>query len=190
MSPNKQDFIWLAEYADGSYLSEFNLENGTENSFNSIKKENLIRFGLIGHGMKLYYDMWGGQFNLIGTRVDFVLKEEDKEYPLTYNNELYNKIISYKDAHAEIDFKGYELDSVITKYNFGYKKFLGFENLSITSQIVFSVPYKNPSYFNFRFVCNRDFKGDLLILNMGSIKESLPCNFIKDVSYELNWVMK
>ena len=37
ISPNNQMFMWLAEYADGKYLSEFDFKTKQANSFYSIK---------------------------------------------------------------------------------------------------------------------------------------------------------
>lgn len=51
-SPVAQSFIWVAEYADGSHLAEYNFDNRKANSFYHIDKTKLIRFGLIGKARK------------------------------------------------------------------------------------------------------------------------------------------
>ena len=50
-----RDFIWVSEYLNGSLIYEYDKEKGIENNFYSIDKNQLLRFGLIGHGMRLYY---------------------------------------------------------------------------------------------------------------------------------------
>ena len=190
MSPRKgQDFIWLAEYLDGSYLTEFDLGDGKENSFYSINKSMLVRFGLIGHNLKMFYEVLGGYFNIAGTFIEIILKEKDgKEYPITGRQEIYNDIITFKDAEAYIDSTS--ISGNITKYNFGFKKSLVYSDLCISSKVIFTIPYKKLSYFNFRLVCDRDITGELIIKYSGKVVEALPCEFVSERGYELNWIMK
>lgn len=193
MSPKQgQDFIWLAEYIDGSYLTEFDLVTGKDNSFYNINKEKLVRFGLIGHNIKMCFDTLGGNLNLAGTYVELVLRDKDgKEYPITGTNETYRDIITYKDAEASFDLLGSTgATGRITKYNMGFKKTLTYDDLIINSKVIFTVPFKQLSYFTFRFVCNKDFIGDLLIKYNGKLVETIDCDFKKDKGYELNWIMK
>lgn len=188
---DNQDFIWLAEYTDGSHLAEFDLDTCKENSFYSIDRNNLIRFGMIGHNIKMYCDIFGGQFNVNGISIDFLLKDIDGiVYPITGKNEMYKEIITFKDAESCINMSGRIEGSRITKYNFGYKKLLEYDELKIKYKNVITIPYKNPSYINFRLVCDKDFKGELLVKYVNRIVESIPCDFSKDIGYEFNWIMK
>ena len=43
-----QPFVWMAEYFSGG-LAEFDLATGTENNFQDIDRDKLLRFGLIGN---------------------------------------------------------------------------------------------------------------------------------------------
>ncbi|WPS86168.1 hypothetical protein SMD22_16785 [Brevibacillus halotolerans] len=87
----QREFIWLAEYVDGTHLSEFDFNTKQENDFYSIDKKTVVRFGLIGHGHKLYYETFGGHFKLGNGQIDLVYKAGDKEYFLTGQNEFYQE---------------------------------------------------------------------------------------------------
>ncbi|MGG0807025.1 hypothetical protein ABE144_05110, partial [Brevibacillus laterosporus] len=128
----QREFIWLAEYVDGTHLSEFDFNTKQENDFYSIDKKTVVRFGLIGHGHKLYYETFGGHFKLGNGQIDLVYKTGDKEYFLTGQNEFYQDLITFKRAEAEINLLNStgELSPIITEYVFGYKHKLIFEDIS------------------------------------------------------------
>ena len=43
-----RDFIWVAEYADGTLFPEFDFQTKEFNNFYNIKKNELLGFGLVG----------------------------------------------------------------------------------------------------------------------------------------------
>jgi len=187
-----QDFIWLAEYVDGTCLTEFDLQDYHENSFYRIEREKMLRFGLIGHDIKLFYEVFGGYFNLAGTFIELELVDECGEiYPITGKNEFYRDIITYKDAETSMDIgSGMLSKPLITKYNFGFKHCLECKGFHINSRVIFTIPFRDLSYFNFRLVSSKNFKGNFIIKYNGQIKESIPFEFTKNVGQEFNWIMK
>lgn len=41
-SPVSQAYVWIADYYDGTYLSEFDLQTQQANSFYTINKDKLV----------------------------------------------------------------------------------------------------------------------------------------------------
>ncbi|TPG68722.1 hypothetical protein EEL31_09410 [Brevibacillus laterosporus] len=186
----QREFIWLAEYADGNHLSEFDFETKQENSFYSLDKNSIVRFGLIGHGHKLYYETFGGHLKLGNGQIDLVYKVENKEYPLTGHNEFYQDLITFKRAEAEINLlnSSGELSPVITEYVFGYKHKLKFKDISFHIKVLIGLSEKSPT-LTLRLVSNRDIQGSLGIKLNGIVVSELMANLTKETSQEINWEM-
>src|SRR5690625_549699 len=121
MSFVRQDFIWYADYLDGSQLFEFDPKTKKANRFQDIDKRKLLRFGVFGGGINLSYCVPGGEFDLHGNKVNFSYVTKSKEYHLTGNSlEIYNDLIQYKDATSALDIKKIGRATVgnIIQYNF------------------------------------------------------------------------
>ncbi len=190
VSPVSQDFIWVAEYADGSNIAEFDLLTRKENSFYSIQRDKLIRFGLIGHGMGLYYEVPGGIFKLNGRMIELIYKTKVREYYLTGHAKMYNDIITYKDAEAVLKLDG-TTQSNITQFNFGYKQELEFEDgLKFNLRVLCKIPYNQPIYMNIRLVANKEVCGFLHIKRNGLVCDVFEAPLRKGVGGELNWVVR
>ncbi|QDX94768.1 hypothetical protein EEL30_22255 [Brevibacillus laterosporus] len=187
---SQREFIWLAEYTDGTHLSEFDFNTKQENDFYSIDKKAAVRFGLIGHGHKLYYETFGGHFKLGNGQIDLVYKSGEKEYPLTGHNEFYQDLITFKRAEAEIDLlnSSGELSPVITEYVFGYKHKLQFEDISFHIKVLVGLSEKSPA-LTLRLVSNRDVEGSVGIKLNGKIVSESVSNLTKEASQEFNWEM-
>ncbi|NKI24717.1 hypothetical protein HFN20_26555, partial [Paenibacillus dendritiformis] len=126
-SPVAQSFIWVAEYADGTHLAEYNFDNGKANSFYHIDKTKLIRFGLIGEGSQIYFDVGNGVFTMNGHRLSLSYSASSREYPLTGRTFLYNDIITYKNAVSDAKLitaggEGGAFSDPITPYHIGHQK--------------------------------------------------------------------
>jgi hypothetical protein len=189
---SKQDFIWLAEYADGTQLFEFDMETGKENLFYDIQKEKLIRFGLIGHGMKLYYEVLGGVFKLHGRMIEVVYRTKEKDIYLTGQKILYNDIIQFKNAYTT--FNPYNAkagqDSKISQFNFGYKQNLVIDGIKFGLRFLCHVPFGKPIYLSFRVVADSDLDGALMIRRNNIVIQEINAPLRTDVGGEFNWILK
>jgi hypothetical protein len=189
-----QDFIWIAEYVDGTYLSEFDLITHRPNSFYSIDKSKLIRFGLVGQGMKFYFEVGGGIFKLNGQMLMFTYIDENGiEYPLSGHNQLYNDIITYKDAYTDGNvFAGGSgvLKSVITQYNFGYKTKININDLSFNFQAICCLPYNKPAYMEIKLVANKNINGKLRIYRSGRIVDEIEAPLKEGYAGFTKWVIR
>ncbi|MBG9774884.1 hypothetical protein [Brevibacillus laterosporus] len=186
----QREFIWLAEYVDGTHLSEFDFNTKQENDFYSINKKTVARFGLIGHGHKLYYETFGGHLKLGNGQIDLVYKTEEKEYFLTGQNEIYQDLITFKRAEAEINLlnSSGELRPVITEYVFGYKHKLKFKDVSFYIKVLIGLSEKSP-ILTLRLVSNRDVEGSVGIKLNGIAVSEMMANLTKEISQEFKWEM-
>ncbi|RAI85694.1 hypothetical protein DET54_12151 [Paenibacillus pabuli] len=192
-SPVGQDYIWMGEYNDGTHLSEFNFDTQAENSFYDIDKSRLARFGLVGHGMKLFFEK-DGIFNLNGTPVEVIYRVGDKDYPLTGRFGQYKDIITYKDAEATLVLgsqgaQGGALNPTIQQYNFGYKSTLEADGITFKFKAVCTVPYGRQMFMNFRLVADEKLDGQLVILRNGQTEVNLEAPLKKGVGGEVNWIV-
>ncbi|ALA07179.1 hypothetical protein SECTIM467_49 [Brevibacillus phage SecTim467] len=187
VSPVAQDFIWLGEYFDGTCLAEFDLQTKKENSFYHIKRDKLIRFGLIGHGLKLFFES-DGVFNLNGTGIEVVYKYGDKEYPLTGHSGQYSDIISYKDAESTVNLAGGGVaNTTINQYNFGYKTVLKMDGTTFQFKALCKVPYGHPMFMHFWLVADKKLNGVLQIKKNNRIVEELQAPLRKGVGGEVKF---
>ncbi|MBU7316164.1 hypothetical protein [Paenibacillus oleatilyticus] len=189
-SPVKtQDFIWLAAYMDGTFLSEFSYDSQKENSFYAIEKDRLIRFGLIGYGMNFYYEVLGGTFKLAGQMVEVIYKTDEKEYYLTGQQMMYQDLIQYKDAEATLNlFEGAgATNSKITQYNFGYKQNLKIDDANFNFKAICHIPYGKPIYLSLRISADSNLNGRLCIRKNGLTIEEFDAPLKANVAGQLNW---
>lgn len=191
-SPVDQDFVWLAEYHNEDHLCEYDLDTKVENPFQEIEKNELVRFGLIGHGNKLFYEVMGGVFKLNGAMYEVYYKEGDREFYLTGQNQKYNDIIQYKDA--EIFFNPYNPNSEqlqrITNFNFGYKTELAVFDANLNFKAIYSVPLDGSPFINFWLVSSREMSGKFVIKKNGIVVDEIPAPMEPNKGYELNWLVR
>lgn len=190
VSPVAQDFIWVAEYADKTYLPEFDFNTKTGNSFYAIQKDKLIRFGLAGKGSKFYFEIFGGVFNLNGKTFDFLYKTDEQDYRFTGWPHRYTDIITYKDAETYFlpDFMQKGSPSVggrITKYNLGYKASLDIKGVNFSFRPIVSVGL-NGVYLNLRLVSGVTLKGNLVVLRNNQVIKEIEAPLQKGVGGEVN----
>lgn len=197
-SPVSQDFIWLGEYVDGTHLAEFDFTTKEENSFYAIQKDKLIRFGLIGHGMKLFFEA-DGIFKLCGRMVEVIYSTSEKDYYLTGNIQAnYRDIITYKDAVSSglANFNPYAvgesgvLSTTITQYTFGYKTVLDFGDVKFNFKALCKIPFDSPVYMNFRLVADKELNGKLLVRVNGLVADEFLAPLKPNVGGELNWLVR
>lgn len=192
VSPVEQDFIWVSEYMDGSYLSEFDFHTKTENNYYDIQRQKLLRYSLVGHNMKLSYEIFGGYFNLAGKMIEVVYKVGDKEYWITGQQKMYNDLISYKDAEAAINLMGSNggVTSTITQFNFGYKTELEIDDVKFNFKAICKLPFNQPIYLNFWLVADQDLDGVFQIRRNGRVVEEIKAPLTADVGGEINWIIQ
>lgn len=188
-SPVSQDFVWLADYTDGNHLCEFDVLTKEENSFYAIERNKLLRFGLFGHEMNLYFEVYGGMFKLAGQLIEVIYKVGEKEHYLTGQQQMYDDIITYKHADATINLfgGGGGVSSVITQFNFGYKTTLDIDDINFNFKAICMIPYGKPVYMNFRLVADKELNGRLLIKKNGRVVEELDAPLAPGIGGEVNW---
>lgn len=186
---NIQDFIWIAQYMDGSILSEFDLQSGQEHPFYAINRDYLRSFGLYsGAGADMYFDVPTGMFFIMGRLYEFIFKTDSEEYYLTGSQQRYQDIITYKDAEAVFSpFGGRPPRNGIVQYNFGYKTLLNFKDgTQISYKAILHIPYGKPTYFTIRLVSNKPLKGSLLVKRQGQVVDFFPGELSPELAGEIN----
>ncbi|MFF2017215.1 hypothetical protein [Paenibacillus sp. NPDC058177] len=188
ISPVAQDFIWLGEYYDGTYLAEFDLTTGIENSFYSINKSKLIRFGILGHNYKLFFEH-DGVFNLNGAGIEVVYRHGEKEYNLTGHSGKFSDIITYKDAESTVNLAGGGglTNTVINQYNFGYKSVIELDGVTFQFKATCKIPFGQAMYMNFWLVADKKLDGVLVIKKNNRIVEEINAPLRKGVGGEVNF---
>lgn len=189
----EQDFIWIGEYVDGTHLSEYDIQTKERADFYSIQRDKLLRFGLIGHGMKLYYEAGGGFFKLNGQMYELVYKVGDKEYYLTGQYRPYNDVITYKDAEAWANLNARDeaaFPSRILAYNFGYKQNLTIDSVTFNMKAICSVPFDAPVHLSIRLVADQKLEGKLVIKKNGTEVAEFNAPLDKGVGGELKWAVR
>lgn len=184
-----RDFIWVAEYYNGELLPEFDFNTQQWNDFYKIDRKKLITFGLIGAGMRFYFDTPTGIFNLNGTRFSFSYITDKDEYPLTQQNILYNDIISYKEMYANCLFNG-ESACGVESYNFGYKCKFEDKGVKFSFKPIMHIPYERPAYFSMFLVADKDMKGRIVIYRDSMKFKEFECPLEDRVGGTLTWVIE
>ncbi|MEK4006321.1 hypothetical protein [Paenibacillus sp. FSL H3-0333] len=188
-----QNFVWIAENVDGSYLSEYNFDDRKENSFYQINKNELIRFGLIGMGSQIYFDVANGIFNINKNRIQISYIADGIEYPLTGRAILYNDITQYKDAIGDAKLLSKtasgRIKGHITQHVIGYKKPMQIEDVNIHFKNLLHIPQdKNiPPYLEIKISVDKDLDGELVFRVNGLIANRIHAPLIKNQAGVYNW---
>jgi hypothetical protein len=187
----ERDFIWMAEYANGKYLLEYDIATKIKNDFNSIRKQEVIRFGLLGHGYKFYYETFGGHIKTPFGMIDIIYKTKDKEYALTGQNLFYHDLITYKRGVATFNPLYGQGDSTVTidEYVFGYKQKLSFDDIDLNLKALFRIPFNAPMFITIRLVSSQDIEGMLQIKRSGIAVEEIDFSLKKQVGKDYDWVV-
>lgn len=196
-SPVNQSFIWVADYMDGSYLSEFDFYTKQENSFYNIKREELLRFGLIGEGLQVFFDVPNGVFNINGHEFKIqYIDETGKIYPLNGTFIMYKDIITYKNAVSDTNpfrrdmINGRTSSSDIVQYNIGYKMKTYMNGVSLSYQVIACMPFNENMYFEIKVTSEKDMNGMLVIKRNENIVDEIQAPLVKNKSGLINWSVK
>lgn len=198
-SPVPQEIIWLAEYSDGTYLSEFDFQTQQPNKFDRIRRQDVIRFGLVGIDVPVYYEVFGGFFNIAGRGIQakYVTASEE-EYYLIGHNKPYNQIIQFKRGESELNLLDLKRDSIIwgknageiVEHHFGYRVHLDVRDVRFEFEVVCTIPYQKPVFMTFKLAANKDLDGSLVILRSGVEVARIKAPLEKNVKGETSWVVK
>ncbi|KLA33096.1 hypothetical protein OCA05_10835 [Bacillus cereus] len=193
-SPVAQDFIWVAEYPDGTHLPEFDFNTKEENSFYKIDRNKLFRFGLIGHGNKIYFER-DGIFSIAGHRIQFFYEFDGKTIPLNGDFKYdINDIITFKDAEASGLVAGFQgngmLSNRITHYSLGYKTNINVEGINFHFKPIVKLPINQPAMINLRMVADQKLDGKVIIVNNGRVAFETKAPLEPNIGGELNWIIQ
>lgn len=191
--PQIQNFIWVAEYYDGTYLSEYNFDNKHDNNYYNIDRSKLIRFGLIGMGSQMYFDVANGIFNINNNRIQVSYVVNKEEYPLTGRTFLYNDIIQYKEAYGDINLSSFpsggNLKNNIASQAIGYKKSMFLVDANIHFKNILHIPQdKNVApYLEIKISSDKDMDGELIFRVNGMTANKVHAPLLKDKAGIYNW---
>lgn len=183
-------FNWNADYADGKNYAEYDLLTHKKNDFYLIQKNQVIRFGLFGQGMKFYFEMSDGSFNLNGRRIEISYEEENGEiYHLTTNFE--NKdLITYKEAYADYNNVQGVQQSNLKSINFGYKTVYKKDGVQLFFQPVVSLPFNESAFIEVKITSNKSMDGHLVFKSRGVEVERFKAPLEANRAGQMDWIIK
>lgn len=186
-----QKLIWIAEYYDGTHLAEYDLVNRKTNEFYDIDRNKLIRFGFIGSGSQAYFDVANGIFDLNRNRIMVSYIADEIEYPLTGRAIIYNDIIQFKDAIADVKpakhKAGGRMSSTITTHAIGYKKEMDLAGVNIHFQNVLHLPLDEQTFMQIRISADKDLDGRLVFRVNGLIANEIYAPLKANSAGIVNW---
>lgn len=186
-SPVEKDFIWIAEYDDGKIIHEFNLETKEENFFSDLEQNKIVRFGLIGRGMKFYFETFGGFFKIAGQMIEASLKTTNYLFDLTGRNE--DAVTFYNTKSETITLENGSTEEKIYQYNFGYETMLNINGFTIDFTATCCITYGEPIKIIFNAINNLPTDGNVRIKKNGEIVEEsymvLEANTLNTYTYVL-----
>lgn len=192
------DFSWVAEYNSGNLLMEYNPNlNPKTTSFYDINKQNLLRFGYVGSGLKAHFNTYDGVYNINNSKYSIYLKHENKMYNITEMLGVrYNDIIQFKRRKAFFDPLNGEVSGGMDKnniesYNVGWKTKLNIGIISFSVTTYYQINRKGLPILYIKLVPSESFdNAEITIVKDNVLEYSYPCSMTKDVGGELNWVVR
>lgn len=182
-------FNWVADYFDGTSLTEFDLKEHKANNFYGIKQSETRHFGLFGQNMKFYFDNISGHFYLNGKRVEILYKVDNTIFNLT-NNPRQKDLITFKQAHTNFNRNVIEQKTNIDSFNFGYKTNINQHDTQFFFQPVVSIPLNSTVFMEIKLTSNRDLDGELIFYVSGKEVERFKAPLQRNVSGQINWTVK
>ena len=183
-------FNWNADYADGKNYAEYDLLTHKKNDFYLIQKNQVIRFGLFGQGMKFFFEMSDGSFNLNGRRIEVeYIDEENRTYHLT-TNFAHKDLITYKEAYADYNnIQGIQ-QSNLKSINFGYKTIYHKGDVQLFFQPIISLPFNKSAFIEVKVTSNKDLNGYLVFKSKGLEVERFYAPLEANKAGQINWTIK
>jgi hypothetical protein len=182
--------MWVAEYFDGNHLTEFN-RNGAESSFYAINKKQLMRYGLVGCGHKMFFDTATGIFNISGRTLELeYIDQNNVKYDLTGANVIYNDILQFKEAESTFNpaaSNGGIMKTTVQQFNFGYKQKLNLNGVNFNLKVICKVPYNRPVYLEITLTSDMSLNGRLVIKRNNKIIDAISAPLTEGMKGTLNW---
>ncbi|MBP1906681.1 hypothetical protein J2Z32_003345 [Paenibacillus turicensis] len=191
--PNKQALIWVAEYDDDTFLAEYDFYSQKKNDFYSIDKDKLLRFGFIGNGSKAYFNVSDGTFIIDDNKIQISYIHNENEVFLTGRTFIYNDIIQFKSAIADIDVMSLKSNENIigdvSCHSIGYKKQLDLFDSSIHFKSILHIPSigNQSPYLEIKISSSIDVNGDLLIRVNNSEVDKIDAPLKANMAGIVNW---
>lgn len=185
------DFMFIAEYLNGTLFYEYNSLLNQYYSIKELNKNKLIHFGTIGNGLLTYFDVATGSFYFDGHKIEMYYKTNNEIINLTNQMILYNDIIYYKDAYSSFNTKTKKLQDncIFCGYNLGYKIQFNYKNYKINFKPIISIQDGQPIHFKIWLVSNQDINGRLTIVvdDVKKYEYETPLN--SNVGGEFSWII-
>ncbi|MFJ6207300.1 hypothetical protein [Lysinibacillus sp. NPDC092081] len=183
-------FNWNADYVNGKNYAEYDLLTHKKNDFYLVQKNQVVRFGLFGQGMKFFFEMSDGSFYLHGRKIEIEYKDENGEiYHLTTN--FANKdLITYKDAFTDFNNVQGVQRSNIKSINFGYKTIYKKDDVQLFFQPVVSLPFNERAFIEVKLTSNKDMNGYLIFKSSGIEIERFYAPLEANRAGQINWTIK
>lgn len=183
-------FNWNADYADGKNYAEYDLLTHKKNDFYLIQKNQVIRFGLFGQGMKFFFEMSDGSFYLHGRRIEIeYINDDGKTFSLTTN--FANKdLITYKEAFTDYNNTQGVQKSNLKTINFGYKTIYQKDDVLLFFQPTVSLPFSESAFIEVKLTSNKDLYGHLVFKSRGVEVERFYAPLEANISGQMNWTIK
>jgi len=189
-NPVNIPFNWVADYFNGSYLSEYDFKTHKANSFYSIDQEQTVRFRLVGNGMKFFFETIDGHFHLNGRRLDIAYANENgKVFNLT-NNTNQKDLITYKQAYTDFNQTKVVQSTNIESINFGYKTTIKKNDIQLFFQPIVSLPFGSSAFIEIKLTSNKNLNGYLVFYVSGKERERFFAPLESGKSGQLNWTIK
>ncbi len=183
-------FNWNADYANGKNYSEYDLVTHKKNDFYLIQRNQVVRFGLFGQNMKMFFENVDGSFNFNGKRIEIEYHRDNGEiYHLTTN---FNKkdLITYKEAYTDYNNVQGAQRSHIKSINFGYKTNYEKDDVKLFFQPIVSIPVGESSFIETKITSNVDMEGHLVFKVRGIEAERFEAPLEALKAGQINWTIK
>lgn len=183
-------FNWNADYANGKNYAEYDLLTHKKNDFYLVQKNQVIRFGLFGQGMKFFFEMADGSFCLHGRKIDISYVDENgKIYALTTN--FANKdLITYKEAFTDFSNVQGQQHSNLKSINFGYKTIYQQDDVQLFFQPIVSLPFSQSAFIEVKITSNKAMNGYLIFKSRGIEVERFYAPLEENRAGQINWIIK
>ena len=183
-------FNWNADYANGKNYAEYDLLTHKKNDFYLVQKNQVIRFGLFGQGMKFFFEMADGSFYLHGRKIEISYEDENgKVYALTTNSA--NKdLITYKEAFTDFSNVQGQQHSNLKSINFGYKTIYQQDDVQLFFQPIVSLPFSQSAFIEVKITSNKAMNGYLIFKSRGIEVERFYAPLEENRAGQINWIIK
>lgn len=186
-TPQGEAYSWMASYSDETVQKEYEKvgEVYQRYTFDSIEKEKLTKFGIVGFGQHLFFDVKTGIFNIMNNLVDIRVRDTKADFKHKFTHVLpaYDDLIMYRQAESLPPTPEFPAGrSFITGYFYGYKaKFESF-NVTFTVYCVSGVGIGLKA----RLVPKRDFEGEIILCINGKEKVLSTTQFDSQNAHEFD----